>query len=549
MDRTPRALGAAAVVLALLLGPASGGHVHAQARIYVNTTEDLPPDDSHCLPGKVCTLRAAVEKAESFSGGAVITACYDKALVPNAAPCRGPGAKPLTAEDPGYEPETNKWVLRLRPSSLPFDLTENGTTIDFRLGVEPWSGPGDAHFVVEASGGSHQFAFKIESHDNQIAGVEIRGEFAESAILLQDDFFGTGAVNNTIGPGNILAGISSGNGIKIKDPASQGNHVIGNWCGITGDGSEIAPVAEDCVFLLDDTAQNTIGGPSNADRNVFAFSRVGVGVNIQGAGTRNNTVEGNWFGVDATGQQAGDLRTGVLITEGAFRTRVVGNLVAGAANAGIAVFDAAGETTIERNQVGLAADGTTCLGNGAHGIALQHGPHDSVVKGNTVRCNNAGGILLTGASSRNNRLTENSISANNGHGIDIVQGANGNLSPPSITGHDATYIAGATCAGCIVEIFSDPNGQADHFEGRVTADATSGTWRFAPSGAFRHRTLTTTTTDGKSTSELSLFVVHSGATPTPGRPTATPDPSTTGVPLFVGKAYLPWGGQAAWLAP
>ena len=83
----------------------------------------------------------------------------------------------------------------------------------------------------------------------------------------------------------------------------------------------------------------------------------------------------------------------------------------------------------------------------------------------------------------------------------------------------------------------------------MTADATTGTWRFAPAGAFKHRTLTTTTTDGKTTSELSLFVVQSGATPTASRPTATPDPSETGVPPFEGIVYLPWVGHAAWIAP
>lgn len=548
MVRTPVALGAAAALLVLLLGPAAAVPVRAQARIYVNTTEDLPPDDSHCLPGKVCTLRAAVEKAESFSGGAVITACYDPALVSNAAPCRGAGARPLTAEDPGYDPATNKWVLSLRPASLPFDLTENGTKIDFRLGVDPWSGPADAHFVVEAGGGTHQFAFKIESHDNQIAGLEIRGEYAESAILLQDDFFGNGAVNNVIGPGNILADLSSGNGVKIKEAATRGNRVVGNWCGITGDGTVLAPVMEDCIVLMGDTSQNTIGGPAEEDRNVLAASRLGVGIKIEGAGTRDNAVVGNWIGIDASGAGAGDLRTGVLVVDGAFRTRIAGNVVAAAANDGIAVFDAAGETTIEGNDVGVAADGTTCLANGAHGISLQHGPHDSLIKGNRVRCNESGGILIIGASSRGNRLTENRISGNGGDAIDVAQGANGNARPPSITSHDASHIAGSTCAGCVVEVFSDPNGQADHFEGRVTADATTGTWRFAPLGAFRHRTLTSTSTNGSSTSELSPFVVQTGATPTAFRPTATPDPSETGVPLFEGRAYLPWSGQAAWIA-
>lgn len=545
MTRSQSMLAALALALgALALHGAAPAQ--AQARLYVNTTEDLPSSREHCLPGKPCPFRGAVEKAESLSGGAVITACYDPELVPNAAPCAGPGAQPLTAEDEAYDPETGQWTIRLLRDSLPFDLTEGGTKIDFRLGFAPYAGPQDNRIVFDATGANKQFAFKLESRDNQIAGIEVRGDFRDAAILLNDNLFGDGAANNVIGPGNVFAGITEGNAVKIKDPKSVNNRVVGNWCGVRGDGTEVSLVSEDCIFIGPDSSGNVVGGPGEEDRNVFAATQLGVGVKVQGPNTRETVIQNNWFGLDAKGMPSEGLESGVLVIQTAFRTRIVGNVVAGSRGDGIAVFEVSPETLIEANHVGVAGDLERCAGNGSYGIALQFGPVSSRLAGNVLRCNDSGGILLAGRGTHDNRITQNRIAENGGEGIHLIQGANGDVAAPRIDDFGAGFVAGTSCPGCLIEVFSDPSGDMIQYEGMTTADATTGTWRYEAEGGFSFRTVSATATDGRNTSPASIYVTISDAgTPTPGRPTPTPTPRGTGPVLFEGVVYLPWTGRDA----
>jgi hypothetical protein len=86
-----------------------------------------------------------------------------------------------------------------------------------------------------------------------------------------------------------FAGLSSGNAIRISDASSVGNRIIGNWCGVRGDG-QIDPVAEDCFVLDKGASGNTIGGSTDAERNVLAASALGVGRIPSGARTSNSAI-------------------------------------------------------------------------------------------------------------------------------------------------------------------------------------------------------------------------------------------------------------------
>src|SRR5262245_46283052 len=65
----------------------------AAGDVFVNTTEDLMYESSLCLPGKDCSLRAAIGRLETRGGN--IRACYDPAEVGGAKRCP-PGWKPLS---------------------------------------------------------------------------------------------------------------------------------------------------------------------------------------------------------------------------------------------------------------------------------------------------------------------------------------------------------------------------------------------------------------------------------------------------------------------
>ncbi|MEO8082431.1 MAG: hypothetical protein ABI780_01275 [Ardenticatenales bacterium] len=532
------------MVLLTAVAMADAHPAAAQAQIFVNTTEDLPVSSDQCLPGKVCTLRAAIEKAESLSSGAIITACFDPAIVPNAKRCQL-GFQPLQADDPGFDPVRNKWRLTLAPGSQNFVLGKGGTRLEFARFLDPYAGPPDNRFQVASADGHQQTAFRIESNGNVLAGFDIVGTYQDSSIILKASFAGDGAANNILGPGLVFAGLSSGNGVRISDPSSVGNRIIGNWCGVRGDG-QIDPVAEDCFVLDRGTSGNTIGGESEADRNVLAASALGVGVKIEGPDSNDNIVRGNWVGIDQTGAVKGDLPGGIQIVHGAHRTRVIGNVVAGTDSDAIGVFEESAESVIEDNILGMDASATACIGSKGAGIILNFGPKRSVIRHNRIRCTQGGGISINGGGSSANRLSENSVTDTKQKPITFSQGAQGRMAKPAITDAGADFVAGRACAGCVVEVFSDPGGEALQFEGRVTADAASGTFRYQHAGAFRFRTVSVTATDGSTTSELSAFrSIQIDSTSTPPGPSPTPGPTPSDT-LFVGQVYLPWTANGAW---
>jgi hypothetical protein len=208
---------------------------------------------------------------------------------------------------------------------------------------------------------------------------------------------------------------------------------------------------------------------------------------------------------------------------GALRTKVIGNVVAGTDSDAIGVFEESAESVIEDNIVGMDATGTTCIGSKGAGIILNFGPKRTA-----------------------NRLTENSITETRQKPITFSQGAQGRMAKPAITDAGANFVAGRACGGCIVEVFTDPGGEALHYEGRVTADAASGTFRFEHPGTFRFRTVSVTATNGDTTSELSAFrSIQIEATPTAPGPSPTPGPTPSDT-LFAGQVYLPWSANGAW---
>jgi len=541
-------------VFSVLMPAALGGSLLSAAptraqlkpRIIVDTTADLPVDALDCLPGNPCPLRGAIEKAQSIEGGAIITACVDPEIVPDAAPCRG-GRSPLSKDDANFDPVTGKWTLELRLTSLPLVLTRSGTELDFRYVVDDYGGPQDNRIVLDNKGVAMQHALKLETNDTLVAGFDVRGAYSDAAILLQSGLFGEGASNNRVGPGLAFAGITDGNGLRIVSSATVNNHVVGNWCGITGDGTMVDPVAEDCIYILDGARGNQIGGPAPDDANVFSASSLGVGVKIEGSGTDGNAIVGNWIGLDATGEPSGSLSTGISIVDGVAEARVSGNVISGLRGDGIEISSEVSRTAIEDNRIGAAPEGGGCASNGGYGVSLQFGPTDTMIARNVVRCNERGGVVLTGRATTDNTITQNSITDNGGRAIVLAQRANEGLSPPRIVRVSRDSVIGTSCSECSVEVFTDPAGEAANFEGRTVAGVGGEFELVSPTG-FRFRTLTASSTSGKNTSELSeMHVVPEGPTEGPS-PTATIAPTVGPTPtggLFVERVFLPWAGRGA----
>jgi hypothetical protein len=150
------------------------------------------------------------------------------------------------------------------------------------------------------------------------------------------------------------------------------------------------------------------------------------------------------------------------------------------------------------NLMGTDAAGVAELGNESSGVWICEGAHDNTVgPDNVIAYNGQAGIVVDGADSVHNTITQNSIHDNAWPSINLrVDWANERIPFPGVYAFDlaAGTISGATCPLCIVEIFSDETYEGAIFEGRVTADD-RGAFTFNKGSAFVGPYLTTTATD------------------------------------------------------
>ena len=115
---------------------------------------------------------------------------------------------------------------------------------------------------------------------------------------------------------------------------------------------------------------NTIGGTTTADRNLISGNRC-TGLWMDG---NNNIVEGNYVGVDVTGNVAlGNGGTGVGTGTTAVGNVISNNVISGNGNCynGILYYGiecTGSSTVITNNYIGVGANGNTAIGNASDGI-------------------------------------------------------------------------------------------------------------------------------------------------------------------------------------
>ncbi|MGC3985226.1 MAG: DUF4347 domain-containing protein [Pseudorhodoferax sp.] len=152
---------------------------------------------------------------------------------------------------------------------------------------------------------------------------------------------------------------------------ANGNTIAGNYIGpLLADGTYTNAAGDRTTWGVSvESANNTIGGTTAADRNVISGA-LGSGANIvlQTATATGNRIVGNYLGTDASGTPLGLGGEGVYVRSGAANNRIggtaagEGNLIAGSAVAGVAIFTGAG--------AGNAILGNSIHSNGGLGIDL-----------------------------------------------------------------------------------------------------------------------------------------------------------------------------------
>ena len=157
--------------------------------------------------------------------------------------------------------------------------------------------------------------------------------------------------------------------------------IAGNFIGTDSTGTLQRSNALDGVLFNDFSADNTIGGTSNAERNVISGNG-SEGVQIQGLVTDGNLVIGNFVGTDQTGTLAvPNALSGVILNGNASGNSIggaapgAGNVISGNLDKGIRVLGTlTTDNVIQGNQIGTDVTGKVRLWNANNGVVVDDAP-------------------------------------------------------------------------------------------------------------------------------------------------------------------------------
>jgi hypothetical protein len=321
---------------------------------------------------------------------------------------------------------------------------------------------------------------------NAILNDAISGNYSEglrlsdpgtSANLVQGNFIGTdatgttpvpngflglsiytGATNNTVGGTSGTArNVISGNyteGLRIQGLGASWNLVEGNFIGTDASGTSAVPNGWTGLTIFSGATSNTIGGASPAARNILSGNS-SYGMVVSDPGTSENLIQGNYFGLAASGTGPLPNYIGVVIRSSATNNTLGGasttarNIISGNSSSGVELSYSAAANFIEGNYIGTDPTGMNALANGGEGIYLHDGASGNFIgggaagAGNVISANTYRGIYAYGTNTSYNLIQGNFIGTaangtsplgNNWDGIEFVDGASSNVVGLSTSG-------------------------------------------------------------------------------------------------------------------
>ncbi len=291
-----------------------------------------------------------------------------------------------------------------------------------------------------------------------VSGTDSLGNGSDG-ICVEEGSSGITVGGTTAGAGNVISG-NGGSGVEFN--GTSDNLVEGNFIGTDPTGTKIVGNAQDGVEISG--GNNTVGGTTGAARNVIA-GNTDDGVYITGPG--NNLVEGNYIGVDASGEVGlgnGNSSPEVLIDSAAGNT--IGGTNSGAGNviSGNGVFSGRGSSglviqgscgqnnLVQGNFIGTDVNGGTALPNTLEGIDILNGATANTVGGTTAAASN----VIAGNERYEMYLSDSGTNDN------LIEG---NFLGTNVSGTVALTPAGSDPAGVVVD-----NSASDNTIGGLSAN-------------------------------------------------------------------------------
>lgn len=204
--------------------------------------------------------------------------------------------------------------------------------------------------------------------------------------------------------GNLISGNVSG-GIVINNAASFGNEIMSNLIGTDISGNDSIPNGSG--ILLVGAKSTMIGGITPASRNIIS-GNLQAGIVMNGNGTRDNIIKGNYIGTNINGLNYLSNHTGIMFKAQSNHNTVGGltanerNVISGNVEIGVYV-ESSDSNTFTGNYIGPDATGAGIFTNG-----------DSVVQGNGLELNTVSRYNIVGGTSPAER---NIISGNRVYGL------------------------------------------------------------------------------------------------------------------------------------
>ena len=274
--------------------------------------------------------------------------------------------------------------------------------------------------------------------------------------------YDSGAQGNTIGgtaagAGNVISGnggLTNGANVEFAGGAeSSGNLVAGNFIGTDITGNSSLGSNYDGILLMGGSVFNTIGGTSALARNVIGGNS-NAGVEISGAGTITNFVEGNYVGTNAAGSAAVANATGVLFDSGAASNTVGGgaagdrNVISGNSGDGVQMTGSGTSgNLVQGNYIGTDSTGSAALSNVNDGIGIANGAAGNTIggtasgAGNVISGNSARGVYISDPGTNNNLVLGTYVGTDS-TGSSLI--SNGNLGVMLNNGASANTVGGTT---------------------------------------------------------------------------------------------------------